>query len=244
VTERRYHAAIFGWYGSRERHLRAIARHHESLGASPIVAVPRSFETMSRPDGWQKEGNLLAARVPRDGLPLLVHAFSNAGFWSATALLDALDPRVPFAGSVIDSAPGFPEKVSPLFTAKYASRAMMPSLLERLGRKPALRHPLLTPPLMAFMGVWHLLSPAQVRFMEGAQAAMRARHRGLPLTVIWGGKDELVRAHHVERFAAAAEREGAHVERVYFADGDHVRHLVDHRREYLAAVERFVDRAV
>lgn len=245
-----FRALLFGWHGSRERHLRILAKHYASRGGEAIVHVPRTFFAMSRPDGWQREANDLArtivARDRADRRPLVIHAFSNAGFWSMTALLAALareadGPRL--AGSVIDSAPGFPERVSFRFTAKYASRAMLPGLLAAIGLRPAHRHPILTPPIAALLGAWHAIAPRQVAFMESSQALVRAAHRGLPLLLVWGGEDELVPAEHVERFADASQHD-SDVERLYYSDGAHVRHLFAHRHEYLAAVDRFLTRAV
>lgn len=242
---------LLGWHGSRERQLRCLARHYEArLDAETIVSVPRSFEAMSRPGGWAREGQRLAERIAHASaerpLPLAIHAFSNAGFWSARALLDALDPalRALHRATILDSAPGFPEHVSARFTATYASRAMLPGLLAALGLRPAHRHPLFTPPVAALLGLWHLIAPEQVRFMESSLASMRAAHRAVPLLLVWGGADELVPAEHVERFAAAAAREGVPVERLFFPDGEHVRSLIAQRHAYLAAADAFLARAV
>ncbi|MDQ3037914.1 MAG: TMEM53 family protein [Myxococcota bacterium] len=242
---------ILGWHGSRERQLRGLARHYESrLGAETMVSAPRSFEAMSRRGGWAREGQRLADRLARAHaerpLPLAIHAFSNAGFWSARALLDTLDPalRAQHRATILDSAPGFPEHVTPRFTAKYASRAMLPGLLAALGLRPAHTHPLFTPPVAALLGLWHLIAPDQVRFMESSLAAMRAAHVGVPLLLVWGDADVLVPAAHVERFADAAAREGVPVERLFFPNGEHVRHLVAQRSAYLAAADAFLARAV
>lgn len=242
---------LIGWHGSRERHLRGLARHHQTHSHADVrMHVPRSFEAMSRRGGWAREGRRLATDLERAHaerpLPFAIHSFSNAGFWSARALFDALDPslRALHRATILDSAPGFPEQFSPRFTARYASRAMMPGLLSALRQPPALTHPLLTPPVAALLGLWHLVAPDQVRFMASSLAAMRDVHRGKPLLMVWGGRDELVPHQHVERFADAATRDGALVERLYFPEGQHVRHLVAHRHEYLGTVDAFLARAV
>jgi pimeloyl-ACP methyl ester carboxylesterase len=251
VTESAARIVLIGWHGSCERHLRGLARHYESrLGAETITHVPRSFAAMSRPGGWSREGAHLAERVVRAHatrpLPLVIHAFSNAGFWSTRALLDALPPalRAEHRATILDSAPGFPARVTPRFTAKYASRAMLPGLLAALRMRPAHTHRWLTPPVAALLGLWHLVAPAQVRFMGSSLDAMRAAHARVPLLLVWGGQDELVPAAHVERFAADAAHAGVPVERLHFPDGRHVAHLVSHRREYLAAIADFLARAV
>lgn len=240
-----YRAIVLGWHGSRERHLRPLAKHHEARGADVIVHAPRTFRAMVPPRGWQREAEPLAAEIlARDPRPLVVHAMSNAGFWSSLALLERLGDRARLAGTILDSAPGFPERVSFLFTARYASRAMLPALLHQLGLPPAHTHPLFRPPIAALLGAWHLVSRRQVRYMESSQPRMRALHRDLPLLGIYGGADELVLPHYVERFLDGAKDAGAKVERLFFPDGGHVRHLVEHRAEYLAAVDRFLTRAL
>lgn len=242
---------LLGWHGSRERHLRGLARHYTArMSADVTISIPRSFEAFSRRGGWAREGRRLAdelARAHADRpLPFAIHSFSNAGFWSARALFDALDPslRAHHRATILDSAPGFPEHVPPRFTARYASRAMLPGLLTALRQRPAHTHPLLTPPIAALLGLWHLIAPEQVRFMESSLAAMRAVHRAKPLLLVWGGADELVPSEHVARFAEDAARDGVLVERRYFPDGQHVRHLVAHRHEYLATADAFLARAV
>lgn len=238
---------IVGWHGSRERHLRPLARHDATqYGADVITHVPRTFRAMSFAGGWEKEGRFLAERLARAHaerpLPLVIHAFSNAGFWTTTALLAELSPELRDAhvATVIDSAPGFPPRVSPRFTARYATRAMLPGLLAQLGLRASHSHPVLGPPFAAFLFVWHLIAPAQVRFMEQSLARMRDAHRRKPLMLIWGDRDELVRPEYVEAFAEDCERAGVPLTRLHFPDGDHVRHFVTHRREYLAARQRFL----
>jgi pimeloyl-ACP methyl ester carboxylesterase len=184
---------------------------------------------------WPAFGRKLAREVGRVDV---IHAFSNAGFWTMSALLDAM--TVMPARVVLDSAPGFPEKIPMRITAKFATAAMMPGLLASLGRRPRLFHPILSPPIALFFGAWHLVAREQVRFMETGQARVAARLRGVPLLAIWSDADVLVPAEHVSAFLDRAEREGVPVERLHFADSAHVRHFVQHRAEYFARIERFV----
>lgn len=242
---------IVGWHGSRERHLRPLARHDASHHRADVIThVPRTFRAMRSADGWVEEARPIAERLAHAHaarpLPLVIHAFSNAGFWTTAALLDQLSPelRAAHAGTVIDSAPGFPPRVSPSFTARYATRAMLPGLLARLGLKASHSHPVLGPPFAAFLYAWHLIAPAQVRFMEGSLARMRDAHRDRALLLVWGGRDELVLPEYVEAFADDCERSGAPLTRLYFPDGEHVRHLVTHRRDYLAARDRFLEERI
>ncbi|AKF11337.1 DUF829 domain-containing protein [Sandaracinus amylolyticus] len=240
---------IVGWHGSRERQLRVLAKHDESKhGADVLTHVPRTFRAMSFPEGWAREGQRLAERLERAHaarpMPLVIHAFSNAGFWTTAALLDRLSPALRDAhrATVIDSAPGFPPHIEARFTARYATRAMLPALLARFGLRASHTHPLVGPPFAAFLYAWHHVAPKQVRFMESSLARLRDAHRERPLMVVWGGRDELVPARFVEAFVRDCEAHGVPLERLFFQEGDHVRHLVAHRREYFAARDAFLAR--
>lgn len=243
---------VLGWHAATERQLRPLARWYEGRGHAVRVVLTPTFRTMGLPGAWARFGRELAealeAETRRDPRAVLVHAFSNAGFWTLAALADALDahaPSVQLEGLVIDSAPGFPEKVPFWFTARYATPAMMPGLLTALGGKPRAFHPLLSPPIAAFFAVWHVLARPQVRFMEDGQRKVRAliAARALPLLVIGSDADALIPREHVDRFVRAVEARGTPVERLWFERSAHVRHLFEHRAEYFARLESFVSRA-
>lgn len=245
----RARVVVIGWHGSTERHLRAIAKAWEALGAEVVPVVPDSWRGMSQEGGWRAIGEELAERLavldasaPR---PLVLHTFSNAGFWTMVATLDACARLHPGLHSrlgavLIDSAPGFPEKVSPRFTARFAAMAMAPAILAALGQKPAHRHPLLTPALQAFLNFWHRIAPRQVRFMESSQARLLALVGDRPLTVLYGDADELVPHELVAAFVERARRRGP-VQEVFFPGSAHVRHLGSHRGRYTQAMRDALD---
>lgn len=245
---------VVGWHGSSERNLRAIARAWQSLqeGLTTDAVVPDTWRGMSRPEGWTEVGRELADRLASvhraDPRPWILHSFSNAGFWTSLAMLEALAERHPDAyaalrAALIDSAPGFPEHVDPAFTAEYAAMAMAPSLLASMGRKPRHRHWLLTPPLEAFLRFWHHVAPKQIRFMETSQARMIERLQGRAVTVLYGDADELVPHRFVEGFVERAKAEGltVHVER--FEGSGHVRHFAGARTRYLGAMREGLESA-
>lgn len=244
---------ILGWHGSKERQLRPLARWYEARGHVPRIVLTPTFRTMRRADGWPEFGVELAASLAKehaeDPRRILVHAFSNTGFWTLSALFDAARDRHPelldaHVASILDSGPGFPERVRWWFSARYAALAMTPSVLAALGlekkRRPRIFHPLVSPPLMVMLAGWHLVARRQVRFMESGHARVRSPHRGKPLLAIYSTADQLVPVRFVEGFLERAEREGVPVERLRFEKSAHVRHFVEHRREYLETVERFL----
>jgi hypothetical protein len=238
VPEGEHRVLILGWHASTERQLRGIARWYETRGFAPRTVITPTFRTMGVRGAWPVFGEKLAREVDAQTGSLVIHAFSNAGFWTMSALLDAM--RTVPTRVVIDSAPGFPEKIPMRTTARFATAAMMPGLLTALGRRPRLFHPLLSPPIAFFFGAWHLIAREQVRFMETGQARVIAKLRGVSVLGIWSDADVLVPAEHVGAFLDRAEREGVAITRLHFRDSAHVRHFVQHRGEYFARLEAFV----
>lgn len=237
------HAAILGWAGSTARQLRTIAAWYEGRSLTPIVVTPRVFRAMAFPWGWSREGAALARRVEGARGPLVVHAFSNAGFWTYAAMVRALVERRNevldrVSALVLDSAPGFPARLDARFTSRYSAMAMMPIVLRALGRPPALSHPLLDPPLRAFMRLWYHVSPLQIRFAERSLDVVRETGRW-PILALYSSADTLVSAEHVEAFLAAIRDRPLRA--IRWEDSEHVRHMIVHRREYFAAVSELLD---
>jgi len=234
----RARVAVLGWHGSHQRQLRGIARWYETREFADVrTVITPTFRTMGLPGAWTRFGRELARDLD-DGTPLVIHAFSNAGFWTMSALLDAMKSTPTHV--IVDSAPGFPETIPMRFTAKFATMAMMPGLLSALRREPRLFHPILSPPIAAFFGVWHLLAREQVRYMETGQARVIARLRGVPLLAIWSDADVLVPTEQVSAFVDRALDGGVRVERLHFTDSAHVRHFVQHRHAYFDTIEAFL----
>ena len=234
--------AILGWAGASERQLRAISSFYRGHGALPFTTRSRVFRNMADPRGWSLEGVSLAARMRarlrRGEGPLVVHLFSNAGFWTYAAALRALGAveRAQIHRVVLDSAPGFGPRITGRFYADQASRAMMPMALRALGRPAALSHPLLTPPLWVFMRGWFHAGRAQVREAERSLSVVRATEA--PMLFLYSGADELVRAADVETFVDSLDP--ARVQCMRFDTSPHVAHMVHHRGTYFRCVERFL----
>lgn len=234
-------AAILGWAGSTARQLRSIAGWYAKRGLTPIVVAPRVFRAMALPWGWSAEGRAVASRLATTRGPIVVHAFSNAGFWTYAAMLraGAASLRDRITAAVIDSAPGFPARLDARFTARHAAMAMMPIVLRALSRPPALTHPLLDPPLRAFMRLWYHVSPLQIRTAEQSLEVV-ARTGSWPLLVVYSNEDSLVPAEHVEAFVRSAEGHRS-VTATRFEGSEHVRHMIAHRSAYFDRVGAFLD---
>ncbi|MCA9605230.1 MAG: DUF829 domain-containing protein [Myxococcales bacterium] len=236
------HVAILGWAGSTPRQLRGVGSQYRRAGAEVLTASADVFRAMARPEGWAEEGRALADRlVEADPAHLVVHVFSNAGFWTHAATLAALPaaflPRI--RAVIIDSAPGFPEKIDPWFYARYSAMAMMPMVLRAFRRPPALSHPLLTPPIWAFMRGWYHVSPTQVAAAEDSLRIVRDTGSWDHL-VLYTATDQLVPPHFVESFVHRMRAAGRDVTAHRWEDGDHVRQMVARRQEYFGRVAGFL----
>jgi len=240
---------LLGLYGSKAKHLRPLKHFYEGRGAEVQPFIADALRGLRMRDGFRLESrafvDALASAHARDPRPLVIHAFSNAGFWTSLGVLEEMRARHPelfqsFAGMLLDSAPGISESISLRFAMTNASRALMPNLLASLGLTPRPEHPILTPLAMAFFGFWYLAGPAQIRALETTLPRMRAMLRGKPCLFFWGGADDLVAPANVERFVDSCEREGALVERCFFPGSPHVRHLIGHRAAYLERTSKFI----
>lgn len=199
------------------------------------------FEAMRRTDGWERQGARVVEelRAAGDG-PVVVHSFSNAGFWMLAAALEQLGPdeRGQIRATVLDSAPGFGPHVTRRFYARNATMAMMPLILRAFGKPPALRHPLLTPPTWLFMRVWYELSHAHRRRAEDALRVVRELDDS-PLLFLYSTADELVESKYVEAWRATVERRRP-VQSVRWTDSAHIKHMIQHRDAYFGHLERFL----
>lgn len=236
------HVAILGWAGSTLRQLRGVGGFYRRAGAEVLPATADVFRAMAKPEGWADEGRALAARiVEADPQQLVVHVFSNAGFWTHAATLAALPPELlgRIRAVIIDSAPGFPERIDPWFYARYSAMAMMPMVLKAFRRPPALTHPLLTPPVWAFMRAWYHVNPTAIAAAEGSLGIVRDTGAWDHL-VLYTATDQLVPAHLVESFIDRTRAAGRTVIAHRYPDGDHVRQMVARRQDYFGRVADFL----
>lgn len=251
--------AMLGWHDATPKHLKAYERIHRAGGHDVVSITTDASRTLLSRGGFEHVGAQLAARLveahAREPRLLVFHAFSNAGFWTLAACLKSLEANCPDAfashrGTIVDSAPGFPERITVEFTARTAPMAFLPGLLGRLGLPASYRHPVASPLLGVFFGLWHLTAPRRIRAMERSSVIVREAHRpkparpARPILALWGGADELVAPEHVETFLARCERDGIAVERLFFPRSGHVRHLVTERTRYERAVRTFVARLI
>jgi len=237
------HVAILGWAGSSTRQLRGIGRFYrrrEVRGVIPHSAT--IWRAMGTSGGWAHEGRELAAAIREaDPESLVVHVFSNAGFWTWAATLQTLETSLlaRVRAVVMDSAPGVPERIEPLFYAHHATRAMVPIALASLGRPPSQSHPLLTPAVWAFMRFYYHVSPKQIAWSErSTQLAIDVGDWDHLL--LYSAADRLVAPHYVEAFAHRLRAAGRHVETQRWEQSAHVRHMISHRAEYFDRIGGFL----
>ncbi len=119
----------------------------------------------------------------------------------------------------------------------------MPGLLAALRLRPATEHPIFTPILAAAAAIVHFTMPSRMRGFHSTVPRMASALSTLPhkrLLFFWGDADVIVSHEIVEAFADSCANAGFIVERRCFAGSGHVRHLLDHRVEYLETLTRFI----
>lgn len=233
---------MLGFAGSTERQLRPLASWYERRGSKAIAFVPPIVRNMAWSEGWALTGRQLRERVRATrAKKLQVHVMSNAGFWSYAALLEALNDVGELElieGAVVDSAPGFSDAIGGNFYAKYSTMALMPSLLTKTGREPAIEHPVLTPPMRAFMRLWYAARPDTIRRAEGSLELV-AELAEWPQLFLYSHADRLVPSKYVESFIQRLGCRQRPTQAKCWADSPHIRHMLLHRREYFDAIEEF-----
>jgi len=237
------HVVILGWAGSSIRQLRGVGRFYRRRGVRAVIPQSATiWRAMGTPGGWMHEGRDLAAAI-RAAEPesLVVHVFSNAGFWSWVSTLQTLEASIlaRVRAVVMDSAPGFPERIEPHFYAHHATRAMVPIALAALGRPPVQSHPLVTPAVWAFMRTYYHVSPRQIAWSErSTQVAIDVGDWDHLL--LYSAADRLVEPHYVEAFAHRLRQAERGVETCRWEDSTHVRHMITHRAEYFERIAAFL----
>ena len=256
VKEMPVRIAVFGWFGSKERHLGPICGFYEKRGAHVVPFIADSKKSLLHADGYSRvvSGTVesIAEADAKDPRPFLIHAFSNHGFSVTLEFLEAIQAKHPalfgrIAGLIFDSAPGIPETPSLGFTTTYLPRVVIPGILLAMRKPAAHEHVILTPVLAAASAVLHVTMGARIRRFQQTVPRMSAILRKLKqkrLLLLWGGKDALVPHEIVEIFADRSEKDGFHVEKRFFPESTHVRHLIGHREAYLEAVTTFVRECV
>ncbi len=240
---------VFGWAGATRRQMGHVERLHVQAGREVQVVTPHIPANLVRPSGFARDGRQTAETIARALRgDWSAHVFSNAGLWTWDATVVALRDRHPevfarAAAVIVDSAPGFDEHLEPDFVARHSAMAMMPMLLAALGRRPRLRHPLLTPPLEAAIGVWQRLARRQVQRLARPLKRLPESTSHLPHLFLYGEGDVLVPSRLVERFAEQMQTAGAPVRRHRFEGSGHVQHLLRHRRTYASLVDDHLTRA-
>ncbi len=232
---------ILGWAGSRPRQLGPIRRFYERRGNDVRVLLPDVPRNMFLSSGWRAQAREVVPWLGRGGASTTVHLFSNGGFFLLAAILEQLGPGKEWARAfVMDSAPGFSPEIEPSLVREHAAMALMPTVLTALGRRPSLKHPVLTPALELTFRAWLANGRPLEGMFEAYEETVRGA-RGVPHLLLYGGADPLVYPRFVEAYASRLEQAGTLARTRFFRDGEHVRLLFQHRHAYLAEVERHLD---
>lgn len=233
---------LVGWLGSKERQLQNLSQFYQSLGCSTLVHIPNTFRMLGHPNGFSEEGEILRKKIENHPQSkLLIHTFSNAGFWASTSLLRSLRSEK-ILGAIVDCAPGFDSETSWREFQRLSAMALLPSLLSAQGKKPAHTDAFWTPWAERFLGLWALVSPRKMHFIRQAPERFARCMGSVPILTLQAGNDLLIPHETVERFAKRAARSGAKFEKIRFAEAEHVRIGFSNRLFYRSQIREWIIR--
>ena len=232
---------LLGWAGSEDRHLESYASWYQSQGLETLIHITQ-FSGIADPSQAHKIIDFLAQRLRfvASERPVIVHLFSNNGFFAYASLL-----RHPLSGDVLrsnvcaqifDSSPGVPE---PLSAKEFG--IMFQRALEGIFRKS--RWPIRKAIGLVVGASFGVLYRFKGRLRDEVMAARPTHRERGPLAPIWaiyGPGDDIVPERWIEAFLRESEGRGIMVHRERFEGSAHVEHWLVHRRAYQAILNRVV----
>ena len=235
---------LLGWAGSEERHLETYASWYEARGLETLIHITQ-ISGIAEPAQAHQVIDFLAQRLRFVGeaRPIIVHLFSNNGFFAYASLL-----RHPLSGDVLrnnvcaqvfDSSPGVPE---PLTTKQFA--IMFQRALEGIFRKS--RWPIRKMIGLAGGGAFAMLYQLRGTIRDEVVASrptLREAGPQAPVWAIYGPGDYVVPERWIEAYLHECEGRGISVHRQRFEGSAHVEHWLVHPSGYQKVLNRVVENA-
>jgi uncharacterized protein DUF829 len=238
---------LLGWGGCSEKHLEPFAQLHRELGRETRVFIFPMGRGLLRFDSEQQafgpEARWLADAAAKR--PVLVHTFSDNGFFSFCRLLHELrespEGRSVIAGLrgvIVDSGPALYAATREDFSARFAN-ALTPIALRALGLPVRQRHAVATPALRACFRLYQAFWASTVRRLIGAYEEASADYPRCPHLFLYSGNDPVVPRRDVEAFIARQQARGVRVETRCFSTDRHLGALRADPTVYRRAVDAF-----
>lgn len=232
---------LLGWAGSETRHLESYAAWYKEQGLETCIHITQ-ISGIADPSQAHTVIDFLAQRLRFNAAnrQIIVHLFSNNGFFAYAALLrhplsgDLLRTNV--CAQVFDSSPGVPE---PLTTKQFA--IMFQRALEGIFRKSGwpLRKLIGVVGGGAFGALYKLKGGIRDEVMA-SRPTLREQGPLAPLWAIYGPQDHVVPEKWIEGFLQECESRQIKVHRERFEGSAHVEHWLVHRGAYRALLNRVV----
>ena len=230
---------LLGWAGSEVRHLETYAQWYQSQGLETLIHITE-LSGIADPAQAHQVIDFLAQRIRFTGQtrPMIVHLFSNNGFFAYASLL-----RHPLSGDVLranvcaqiyDSSPGVPE---PLTTKQFA--IMFQRALEGIFRKS--RWPIRRAIGLLGGGTFGALYQFRGGIRDEVVAArptLREQGPKAPIWAVYGPGDHVVPERWIEAYLSECEGRGIEVHRTRFEGSAHVEHWLVHRDAYRALLNK------
>ena len=249
---------LCGWLGCRPRDLDKYGvawreLGHDTLAAAPTLA-PLLWPPSAEAAAERLESATLAALATRPNPSVILHAFSNGGFYAAGALLERKSPALALPSRLVGLAfDSCPARLDPDLAARGVTAAM---LGEAAGGRGEGRRKAVTSLLRPVLGGL-LSSPASPLGgrVEAAWAAWGglagSLPPGLPRLFLYSDADALIPAAEVEAWAGVMGWEessrgrarAAAVTMRRFPGSPHCEHLRSDPDGYRAALAGLAERA-
>jgi hypothetical protein len=235
-------AVLFGWAGSKHKHLRHVERfYRERLQYSTVCHIMPLYSSQDETRAYTQQ---IMQKIRDSGARKKVaHIFSNNGTWSYARLQqmhsDDGDDLPLMDRVVYDSAPMLWREQPSLLQAGYQySRAILPGILNRAQYE----HPVLTPVVtlaLAARVAWQRATEEDVllqlnRFLLDASPTV-------PHLFLHSSGDKLITPAHVGEFQDSMRKRGASIEhRMWGEEVSHCAAMMKHPKEYTSIVANFV----
>ena len=235
---------LLGWAGSERRHLETYASWYEAHGLETLIHITE-ISGIVDPAQAHKVIDFLAQRLRFVAAkrPIVVHLFSNNGFFAYASLLrhplsgDLLRDNV--CAQVFDSSPGVPE---PLTTTQFA--IMFQRALEGIFSKS--QWPIRKAIGLAGGGAFGALYQFKGVLRDEVKSSRQTLRQAGPLAPLWaiyGPGDHIVPEHWIEAYLEECEGRGMAVHRQRFEGSAHVEHWLVHRGGYEEVLNNVLQRA-
>lgn len=220
---------VFGWLGSKPRHVHAIAEIYRYMDVEVIPYIQRPSSLLNLKQDQKSFEKMYNQALNR---PVLCHMFSMNGsstFYKTFADEKMIvNPKIDLRAVIMDSTPGRVDR-------KLYHRAFSKAIFPKSRYMSALANIALTPIFDAFL----MASKSHRKTTEATIQALYDNPVQVPTLMLGSERDELILHKHMLEYAERARQAGTEVQTRFWSDSGHVRLYKDHQNEYVALIQAF-----